>query len=52
MELNSFLLVIAEKERDKVINAVPVGNKEYLLKPVEPEKLSNKIKQVAFGGVA
>ena len=45
-------MVIAEKERYKVIDAVSVGNKEYLLKPVEYEKMSNKIKQVAFGGVA
>ena len=45
-------MVIAEKERYKVIDAVSVGNKEYLLKPVEPKKLSNKIKEMAFGGVA
>jgi hypothetical protein len=29
-----------------------VGINEYLVKTVEPEKLSNKIKQLAFGGVA
>ena len=45
-----FLLITAEKERDKVIEAVQAGIKEYLVKPVEPEKLSNKIKQVVFGG--
>jgi response regulator of citrate/malate metabolism len=39
-----FLLITAEKERDKVIDAVRVCIKEYLVKPVEPEKLSNKIK--------
>jgi two-component system chemotaxis response regulator CheY len=47
-----FLLITAEKERDKVIEAVEAGIKEYLVKPVEPEKLSNKIKQVVFGGAA
>ena len=47
-----FLLVIGEKERDKVIDELPIGIKEYLVKPVEPEKLTNKIKQLAFGGVA
>jgi YesN/AraC family two-component response regulator len=31
---------------------VPIGIKEYLVKPVESEKLSNKIKQLVFGGVA
>jgi response regulator of citrate/malate metabolism len=45
-------LVTAEKECDKVIDPVPVGIKVYLVKPVEPEKLCNKIKQVIFGGVA
>ena len=43
-----FLLITAEKERDKVIEA---GIKEYLVKPVKPENLSNKIKEVVFGGV-
>jgi two-component system, chemotaxis family, chemotaxis protein CheY len=47
-----FLLVIAEKERDKVLDALLVGIKKYLVKSVEPEKLSNKIIQLAFGGVA
>ena len=47
-----FLLITAEKERDKVIEAVQAGIKQYLVKPVEPEKLSNKIKQVVFGGAA
>ena len=46
------LLVIGEKECDKVIDLVPIAIKEYLVRPVEPEKLSNKIKQLAFGGVA
>ena len=45
----SFLLITAEKERDKVIEA---GIKEYLVKPVKPENLSNKIKEVVFGEVA
>ena len=45
-----FLLITAEKERNKVIEAVQAGIKEYLVKPVEPEKLSTKIKQVVFGG--
>ena len=43
MKRRPFLLVIGE---------VPVGIKEYLLRPVESEKLSNKIKQLVFGGVA
>lgn len=47
-----FLLITAEKERNKVIEAVQAGIKEYLVKPVEPEKLSNKIKEVVFGGAA
>ncbi|MZH42103.1 MAG: response regulator [Nitrospinae bacterium] len=47
-----FLLITAEKERNKVIEAVQAGIKEYLVKPVEPEKLSTKIKQVVFGGAA
>lgn len=47
-----FLLITAEKERDKVIEAVQAGIKEYLVKPVEAEKLSSKIKQVVFGGAA
>ena len=44
-----FLLITAEKERDKGIEA---GIKEYLVKPVKPENLSNKIKEVVFGEVA
>ena len=44
-----FLLITAEKERDKVIEA---GIKEYLVEPVKPENLSNKIKKVVFGEVA
>jgi two-component system, chemotaxis family, chemotaxis protein CheY len=47
-----FLLITAEKERDKVIEAVQAGIKENLVKPVDPEKLSDKIKQVVFRGVA
>jgi len=45
-------LITAKKERDKVIDAVPVGIKENLVKPIKPEKLSSKIKQLAFWGVA
>jgi len=44
-----FLLIKAEKERNKVVEA---GIKEYLVKPVKPENLSNKIKEVVFGEVA
>ena len=44
-----FLLITAEKERDKGIEA---GIKEYLVKPVKPENLSNKIKEVVFGEAA
>ncbi len=42
-----FLLITAEKERNKVVEA---GIKEYLVKPVKPENLSNKIKEVVFWG--
>ncbi len=45
-----FLLITAEKERDKVIEAVQAGIKDYLVKPVKPENLSDKIKEVVFGG--
>ena len=41
-----FLLITAEKERNKVVEA---GSKEYLVKPVKPENLSNKIKEVVLG---
>jgi len=44
-----FLLITKEKERNKVVEA---GIKEYLVKPVKPENLSNKIKEVVFGEVA
>jgi len=44
-----FLLITAEKERNKVVEA---GIKEYLVKPVKPENLSNKIKEVVFGEAA
>jgi two-component system, chemotaxis family, chemotaxis protein CheY len=47
-----FLLITAEKERGKVIEAVKAGIKEYLVKPVQPEKLSSKIKEVVFGDAA
>jgi two-component system chemotaxis response regulator CheY len=45
----SFLLITAEKERDKVVEAVAAGIKEYIVKPVKPESLGNKIKEVIFG---
>ena len=41
-----FLLITAKKERNKVVEA---GIKEYLVKPVKPENLSNKIKEVVLG---
>ena len=45
-----FLLITAEKERDKVVEAVAVGIKEYIVKkPVKPESLGNKIKEAVFG---
>ena len=47
-----FLLVTAEKERSKVIEAVQAGIKEYLVKPVQADQLSTKIKEVVFGDVA
>ncbi|MBT5471143.1 MAG: response regulator [Nitrospina sp.] len=45
-----FLLITAEKEREKVVEAVAAGIKEYIVKPVKPESLGNKIKEVVFGG--
>ena len=45
-----FLLITAEKERDKVVEAVAGGIKEYIVKkPVKPESLGNKIKELYFG---
>ena len=45
-----FLLITAEKERDKVVEAVAAAIKEYIVKkPVKPESLGNKIKEVVFG---
>ena len=44
-----FLLFTTEKERDKVVEAVAAGIKEYIVKPVKPESLGNKIKEVVFG---
>ena len=44
-----FLLISAEKERDKVVEAVAAGIKEYIVKPVKPEFLGNKVKEVVFG---
>jgi len=42
-------LISAEKERDKVVEAVAAGIKEYIVKPVKPEFLGNKVKEVVFG---
>ena len=44
-----FLLITSEKEREKVVEAVAAGIKEYIVKPVKPESLGNKIKEVVFG---
>ena len=44
-----FLLITAEKESNKVVEAVAPGIKEYIVKPVKPESLGNKIKEVVFG---
>ena len=44
-----FLLITAEKERDKVVEAVAAGIKEYIVKPVKSQSLGNKIKEVVFG---
>ena len=44
-----FLLITTEKERDKVLEAVAAGIKEYIVKPVKPEFLGNKTKEVVFG---
>jgi len=42
-------LITTEKERDKVLEAVAAGIKEYIVKPVKHESLGNKIKEVVFG---
>jgi two-component system chemotaxis response regulator CheY len=44
-----FLLITAEKESNKVVEAVAAGIKEYIVKPVKHEPLGNKIKEVVFG---
>ena len=44
-----FLLITTEKERDKVVEAVAAGIKEYIVKPVKPESLGDKIKEIVFG---
>jgi len=44
-----FLLITAEKERDKVVEAVATVMKEYIVIPVKLESLGNKIKEVDFG---
>jgi two-component system, chemotaxis family, chemotaxis protein CheY len=44
-----FLLITAEKERDKVVEAVAAGIKEYIVKPVKSQPLGNKIKEFYFG---
>ena len=40
-----FLLITAEKERGKVVEAVAAGIKEYIVKPVKPESLGKKLKR-------
>ena len=44
-----FLLITTEKERDKVVEAVAAGIKEYIVKLVKSQSLGNKIKEVVFG---
>ena len=44
-----FLLFTTEKERDKVVEAVAAGIKEYIVKSVKSQSLGNKIKEVVFG---
>ena len=44
-----FLLITAEKESNKVVEAVAAGIKEYIVKPVKSQSLGNKIKEIAFG---
>ena len=44
-----FLLITAEKESNKVVEAVAAGIKEYIVKPVKSQSLGNKIKEVVFG---
>ena len=44
-----FLLITAEKESNKVVEAVAAGIKEYIVKQVKSQSLGNKIKEVVFG---
>ena len=47
-----FYWSLVKKNAIKSLMVVTIGIKEYLVKPVEPVKLINKIKRLAFGGVA
>ena len=44
-----FLLITAEKELDKVVEVIEAGVKEYVVKPITPDYLGNKIKDMVFG---
>ncbi len=44
-----FLLITAEKEYEKFVEAVAAGIKECTVKLVKSESLGNKIKEVVFG---
>jgi two-component system chemotaxis response regulator CheY len=41
-----FIMVSVEKDKDKIIEALRAGIDHYILKPVEPEQLETKIKEV------
>lgn len=41
-----FIMVSVEKEKEKIVEALQAGVDHYILKPVEPEQLEAKIKEV------
>lgn len=41
-----FIMVSVEKDKDKIIEALRAGIDHYILKPVEPEQLETKLKEV------
>ena len=41
-----FLLLTVETDKEKVTEAVKSGIDQYLMKPIQPEELENRIKQI------
>jgi two-component system chemotaxis response regulator CheY len=41
-----FIMVSVEKEKERIVEALRTGIDHYILKPVEPEQLEAKIKEV------